>query len=54
MDINELNRGLLALLPEIALLVLGFLIIGGDLIVGESHKRRLGGLATIVQVAGDP
>jgi NADH-quinone oxidoreductase subunit N len=46
-DINELNRGLLALLPEIALLVLGFVVIGGDLIVGEGHKRRLGGLALL-------
>ncbi len=47
MDINELNRGLTALLPEILLLVLGFVVIGGDLVTGQNRKRALGGLATI-------
>ncbi len=47
MDINELNRGLVAILPEILLLVLGFVVIGADLVVGEPRKRVLGGLATI-------
>ncbi len=47
MDVNELNRGLVAVLPEILLLVVGFVVIGADLVVGESRKRALGGLATI-------
>ena len=47
MDFNEFNRGLLAILPEILLLLLGFVVVGVDLFVGENRKRALGGLATI-------
>jgi len=46
-DVNELNRGLTAILPEILLLALGLSVIGGDLIIGPQRKRALGGLATL-------
>ena len=47
MEINEINRGLSAVLPELLLLLLGFVLIGADLFVGETRKRALGGLATL-------
>ncbi|HEY4690212.1 MAG TPA: NADH-quinone oxidoreductase subunit N, partial [Anaerolineae bacterium] len=46
-DYTELNRGLLAVLPEILLLVLGFIVIGSDLFLGEARKRALGWLSMI-------
>ena len=49
MEIDEINRGLSAILPDILMLLLGFVLIGADLFVGEApaRKRALGGLATI-------
>jgi NADH-quinone oxidoreductase subunit N len=43
----ETIRGLTAILPEILMLVLGFVVIGADLFVGEARKRSLGYLATL-------
>jgi len=49
-DFTEINNDLLAILPEILMLVLGFVVIGVDLLVGERRKRALGGFATIALV----
>ncbi|HET7088016.1 MAG TPA: NADH-quinone oxidoreductase subunit N [Anaerolineae bacterium] len=47
MDLSQLNTGLLAVLPEILLLALGFVVIGADLFVGAHRKRALGGFTTL-------
>ena len=47
MDYTELNRGLSAILPEILMLLLGFVLISGELIARDTRKRALGFLATI-------
>jgi len=46
-DLSQLNTGLLAVLPEILLLALGFVVIGADLVIGANHKRALGGFTTL-------
>lgn len=46
MDVNELNRGLVAILPEIILLLLGVFVILADVFTSDEHKRRLGLIAT--------
>ena len=52
MDLGQLNSGLLAVLPEILLLILGFIVIGVDLAagVGANRKRLLGGVTTLGMV----
>jgi NADH-quinone oxidoreductase subunit N len=51
-DFNEINAGLLAILPEILMLLLGFVVIGADLFVGDApaRKRALGGFSAVALV----
>ena len=51
MELNDLNTGLLAVLPEILLLILGFVVIGADLAMGGRSRRVLGGFTTLGMVA---
>ena len=47
MDYTELNRGLSAILPEILLAALGFVVISADLVMREGRKRMLGAVSLL-------
>jgi len=46
-DYTEINRGLSAILPEILLAALGFVVISADLVMREGRKRMLGAVSLL-------